>query len=67
MSTPTKEKFEIADAQEDVYDTLENEDEEEIGKAETVSWDEIHNLMRDEQEDSDHEWVPRTKYLFNVF
>jgi hypothetical protein len=32
-----------------------------------VSWDEIHNLMRDEQEDSDHEWVQRAKYLFNVF
>jgi hypothetical protein len=32
-STPTKEKFESADEQEDVCDTLEDEDEEEIGKA----------------------------------
>jgi hypothetical protein len=36
-STPTKEKFESADDQEDVYDTLEDEDGEEIGKAATVS------------------------------
>ncbi len=60
-STPTKKKFESADEQEDVYDTLEDEDEEEIGKAATVSWDEIHNLMRDEQEDYDHEWVQRNQ------
>jgi hypothetical protein len=37
LSTPTKEKFESADEPEDVYDTLEDEDEEEIGKAATVS------------------------------
>jgi hypothetical protein len=37
LSTPTKEKFESADEQEDVCDTLEDEDEDEIGTAATVS------------------------------
>jgi hypothetical protein len=26
-----------------------------------VSWDEIHNLMRDEQDDYDLEWVQRNQ------
>jgi hypothetical protein len=53
--------------EEDVSDdALKDEVEREIGRALTLSWNEIKDLMWDEHEDSDDERVQRTRYVPNV-
>jgi hypothetical protein len=66
-SPPTNEGLECAEEEEDVSDdSLEDEDEREIGGALTLSRNEIEDIMWDEREDSDDEKVQRTRYVPNV-
>jgi hypothetical protein len=66
-SPPTNEGLECAEEEEDVSDdALNDEDERKIEGALTLSWNEIENLMWNEHEDSDDEWVQRTRYVPNV-
>jgi hypothetical protein len=65
-SPPTNEGLECVEEEEegeDSDDTLEDEDEREIGGALTMSRNEIEDLMWDEREDSDDERVQRTRYV----
>ncbi|CAK9234722.1 unnamed protein product [Sphagnum troendelagicum] len=50
-SPPTNEGLECVEEEEDSDDTLEDEDEREIGGALTLSRNEIEDLMWDERED----------------
>ncbi len=68
-SPPTNEGLECVEEEEEENvsdDTLEDEDEREIGGALTLSRNEIEDLMWDEREDSDDERVQRTRYAPNV-
>jgi hypothetical protein len=66
-SPPTNEGLECAKDEEDVSDdTLEDEDEREIGGELTLNRNEIEDLMWDEREDSDDERVQKTRYVPNV-
>ncbi len=66
-SPPTNEGLECVEEEEDVNDdALEDEDEREIGRALTLSRNEIEDLMWDEHEDFDDKRVQRTRYVPNV-
>ncbi len=57
-SPPTNEGLDcVEEEEEDSDDTLEDEDEREIGGTLTLSRNEIEDLMWDEREDSDDERV----------
>ncbi len=66
-SPPTNERLECEEKEENVNDDiLEYEDEKETWGALTLNRNEIEDLMWDEHEDSDDEWVQRTKYVPKV-